>query len=180
MKKTVVDLFERPLEVKMRNSHEVLGRSYIAPSETNPYYEALSLLMLLIPFMTNSMLLRIKGFSQFSSYMEIILQYTKAIGGLAKDLAKRLAESYGLANPEFCKEWPSQFRMNKYHFEPKSVKKLGVQAHTDSSFLTILHDDENVGGLEVVDRSSRRFFLPINPLPNTLAINLGGHGYDME
>lgn len=100
------------------------------------------------------------------------MKYAKAIDGLAKDLARRLAESYGLAETNFFKGWPSQFRINKYHFQPETVGKLGVQLHTDSGFLTILQDDENVGGLEAMDHSSGTFF-PISPLPNTLAINLG-------
>lgn len=101
-----------------------------------------------------------------------MVKYAKAIDGLAKDLARRLAESYGLADTNFFKGWPSQFRINKYHFQPETVGKLGVQLHTDSGFLTILQDDENVGGLEAMDHSSGTFF-PISPLPNTLAINLG-------
>ena len=43
MKKTVMDLFERPHEVKVRNTDVLLGSGYRAPNEINPYYEALGL-----------------------------------------------------------------------------------------------------------------------------------------
>lgn len=43
MKKTVMDLFERPYEVKVRNTDVLLGSGYRAPNEINPYYEALGL-----------------------------------------------------------------------------------------------------------------------------------------
>jgi isopenicillin N synthase-like dioxygenase len=62
--------------------------------------------------------------------------------------------------------------MNKYHFKPDSVGKLGVILHTDPGFLTILQGDEDVGGLEAMDNSSGSFF-PIHTLPNTLLVNLG-------
>ena len=101
-----------------------------------------------------------------------MVKYAKSTDGLAKDLARRLAESYGLAETDFFKGWPSQLRINKYHFKPEAVGKLGFQLHTDSGFLTILQADENVGGLEAMDNASGKFF-PISPMPNTLAIILG-------
>lgn len=100
------------------------------------------------------------------------MKYAKAIDGLAKELARRLAESYGLVETDFFSGCRSLFRINKYHFKPETVGKPGVQLHTDTGFLTILQDDEKIGGLEAMDNSSGTFF-PINPLPNTLAINLG-------
>ncbi|MBA0640436.1 hypothetical protein Goklo_023372 [Gossypium klotzschianum] len=72
---------------------------------------------------------------------------------------------------DYCKEWPCQFRINKYHFTPQSVGSAGVQLHTDSGFLTILQDDENVGGLEVMDKSGE--FVAVDPLPGSLLVNLG-------
>ena len=101
------------------------------------------------------------------------MKYAEAIHGLAEDLSRRLAESYGLADTtNFFKSWPIQFSINKYHFKPETVGKVGVQAHTDFGFLTILQDDENVGGFEAMDPSSGTFF-PLSPLTNSLAINLG-------
>lgn len=48
---------------------------------------------------------------------------------------------------------------------------FGVQIHTDSGFLTILQDDENVGGLEGIAKSGA--FIAVDPLPGTLLVNLG-------
>lgn len=102
-----------------------------------------------------------------------MLKYAEAILGLAKDLSRRLAQSYGLADTtNFFKSWPIQFSINKYHFKPETVGKVGVQPHTDFGFLTILQDDENVAGFEAMDPSSGTFF-PLSPLTNSLAINLG-------
>ncbi|KAK1382934.1 Fe2OG dioxygenase domain-containing protein [Heracleum sosnowskyi] len=71
-------------------------------------------------------------------------------------------------------EWPFEFRINKYHFAEETVGSSGVQIHTDSSFLTILQDDEVVGGLEVMDMSGA--FIPVDPWPSTLVVNLGDVG----
>ncbi|KAG7654237.1 Non-hem dioxygenase N-terminal domain [Arabidopsis suecica] len=169
MKKTVIDLFQRPYEVKLRNTDVLLGSGYRAPNEINPYYEALGLYDMASPQAVNTFCDQLEA---SPDQRDIMVKYAKAINGLATDLVRRLAESYGLVETDFFKGWPSQFRINKYHFKPETVGKLGVQLHTDSGFLTILQDDENVGGLEAMDSSSGNFF-PIDPLPNTLAINLG-------
>lgn len=96
--------------------------------------------------------------------------YAQAIRELAVDIAEKLAESMGLIGNLF-QGWPCQFRINKYHFTPQTVGSSGVQIHTDSGFLTILQDDENVGGLEVIDKSGA--FIAVDPLPGTLLVNLG-------
>ncbi|CAN6552812.1 unnamed protein product [Malus baccata var. baccata] len=71
---------------------------------------------------------------------EVIEKYAQAVYEQCVDIGRKLAESYGL------------FRINKYNYTPESVGFSGVQLHTDSGFLTILQDDENVGGLEVMDK----------------------------
>ncbi|KAI3747665.1 hypothetical protein L6452_10235 [Arctium lappa] len=62
-------------------------------------------------------------------------------------------------------------RINKYHFTPESVGSFGVPTHTDSPFLTLLQDDDVVGGLEVMDKSGH--FVPVDPWPGTLIVNIG-------
>ncbi|KAH7851139.1 hypothetical protein Vadar_007749 [Vaccinium darrowii] len=65
----------------------------------------------------------------------------------------------------------SQQRINKYNFTPETVGSTGVQIHTDSSFLTILQDDENGGGLEVMNKSGE--FVAVEPMPGSLVVNFG-------
>ncbi|CAH2066688.1 unnamed protein product [Thlaspi arvense] len=169
MKKTVMDLFERPQEVKLRNTDAIPGSGYLAPSVTNPYYETLGLYDTTSPQAVDTFCDQLDA---SSDQREILVKYAAAIDKLAKDLARRLVESYGLVDTNFFERWPSTFRINKYHFETETVGKLGVQLHTDSGFLTVLQDDENVGGLEAMDTSSGSF-VHVSPVPNTLAINLG-------
>ncbi|KAJ9541020.1 hypothetical protein OSB04_027526 [Centaurea solstitialis] len=80
-------------------------------------------------------------------------------------------DSFGVKSESVAFEnWPCHFRMNKYHFTPRSVGSCGVQIHTDSGFMTILHDDDNVDGLEVMDESDH--FILVDPWPGTL-VKLG-------
>ncbi|CAN7064091.1 unnamed protein product [Brassica oleracea var. botrytis] len=111
MKKTIMDLFERPYKVKVRNTDVQQWSGYTAQSEINPYNEALGLYDTASPQAVNT--------------------FSEAVG-----------------------------------------KPSGVNLHTDWGFLTILQDDENVGGLEAIDPSSETVF-PLPPLANSLAINLG-------
>jgi len=86
-------------------------------------------------------------------------------------VGEKIAESLGVVVDDF-KDWPCQFRINKYNFTPEAVGSTGVQVHTDSGFLSILQDDENVGGFEVLNSSSASF-LPVPPFPGALLVNVG-------
>ncbi|CAL5390961.1 unnamed protein product [Camellia sinensis] len=103
---------------------------------------------------------------------DTILRYSQSIHELAMDIGNKLAQSMGLASDLFM-GWPCQFRINKYSFTPETLRSSRVQIHTDSGFLTILQDDENVSGLEVMDKKSGEF-VPVDPMPGgTLLVNLG-------
>ena len=47
---------------------------------------------------------------------------------------------------------------------------LGIEAHTDSSLLAILSQDDEVSGLEVLKDDQ---WLTVKPISNTLIVNLG-------
>lgn len=103
---------------------------------------------------------------------EVIEAYGEAILELAKNIGEKIAESMGLEGNDYFKDWSSQFWINKYSFTPESVGKIGVQTHTDASFLTILQDDENVGGLQVMDHSGNSL-VEAPPRPGTIVVILG-------
>lgn len=89
------------------------------------------------------------------------------------DVAAKLAASLGLEEA-YCsfQDWPCQFRINRYNYTADTVGKTGVQIHTDSGFLTVLQEDDCVGGLEVADPDTGEF-APVDPLPGTFLVNLG-------
>lgn len=100
------------------------------------------------------------------------MRYAEAVHELFVEILRKLVEGLGVKSESTGFEnWPCQFRINKYNFTPQSVGSPGVQIHTDSGFLTILQDDEGVGGLEVMDKSGN--FIAVDPWPGTLLVNLG-------
>ncbi|EXB81619.1 Gibberellin 3-beta-dioxygenase 4 [Morus notabilis] len=167
MKETVRCLLDRPMEIKRRNVDAIAGSGYMAPSAINPLYEALGLYDLGSPEALSSFCDQLDASPH---QREIIEKYAGAVHELAMDIGRKLAKSIGLDSDLF-KGWPCQFRINKYNFTPKSIGSSGVQIHTDSGFLTILQDDENVGGLEVMDKNGE--FLAVDPWPGSLLLNLG-------
>ncbi|KAI3794427.1 hypothetical protein L1987_37059 [Smallanthus sonchifolius] len=169
MKAVVRSLFDIPMEIKRRNLDVITGSGYMAPTTKNPFYEALGLY---------NMASR-RDIDNFCSQLdtsphqrETIIKYAEAVHELFARIGNKLAEGLGVKNENTgIENWPCQFRINKYHFTPESVGSPGVQIHTDSGFLTILQDDEGVGGLEVMNKSGE--FIPVDPWPDTLIVNLG-------
>lgn len=167
MKQVVRSLLDLPIQIKQNNVDVIAGSGYWAPSPKNPLYEALGLYDMASSQAVHTFCSQLDA---SPSQRDTVAKYAKAIHEVIMDIGGKIAESMGLKG-DYCKEWPCQFRINKYHFTPQSVGSAGVQLHTDSGFLTILQDDENVGGLEVMDKSGE--FVAVDPLPGSLLVNLG-------
>ncbi|KAM2639598.1 hypothetical protein FF1_026715 [Malus domestica] len=164
----VRSLLDLPMEIKKQNKEVIAGSGYLAPSKVNPIYESLGFHDLGSRQALDSFCSQLNA----SSYQrEVIEKYAQAVCEQIVDIGQKLTESLGLADSDYLKGWPCQFRINKYTFTSESVGSLGLRSHTDSGFLTILQDDEIVGGLEVMDKSGA--FVAVDPCPGTLLVNLG-------
>lgn len=167
MKDVVRSLLNLPHEIKSRNTDVIPGSGYMAPSEINPHYEALGLYDIASQNAVDEFCTLLNASPH---QRETITRYADAIHKIALNIMNKIAEGMGLAGVSFG-DWPCQFRINKYNFTPETVGSSGVQIHTDSGFLTILQDDENVGGLEIIDKCGA--FVTVDPLPGSLVVNLG-------
>ncbi|CAH9070366.1 unnamed protein product [Cuscuta epithymum] len=167
MKQVVKSLFDLPEEIKKRNKHVLPGSGYTAPTKRDPLYEALGLYDM-------ASLQDVEAFCNdldaSPQQRETIVKYAKAVHELMMEIGRKLVEALGLKG-ELFEGWTCQFRINKYHFTNESVGSSGVLVHTDSGFLTILQDDESVGGLEVIKRSGE--IVEVDPLPGSLLLNFG-------
>ncbi|KAG2572818.1 hypothetical protein PVAP13_7KG203600 [Panicum virgatum] len=94
------------------------------------------------------------------------------------DVAGVLASSLGLEEHSL-RDWPCQFRINRYNYTQDTVGSSGVQIHTDSSFLTVLQEDECVGGLEVSDPATGEF-VPVDPVAGSFPHQHRGHRHGVE
>ncbi|MFS8009869.1 putative gibberellin 2-beta-dioxygenase [Helianthus anomalus] len=169
MKAVVKSLFDSPVEIKSRNVDVIPGSGYMAPTTKTQLLEALG-----VYEMTSR-----RDLDEFCSQLDVsphqretIIRYTEAVHELFVGIGKKLGEGLGAKTENIgIENWSYLFKMNKYHFTPESVGLPGINTHTDSGFLTILQDDEGIGGLEVMNKSGD--FIPVDPWPNTLLVNIG-------
>lgn len=92
---------------------------------------------------------------------------------LAHKLAGILAEGLGEGDQGYIKEKCTcntcYLRLNRYPPCPIRCGAFGLTPHTDSDFLTILHQD-HVGGLQLMQGKR---WLTVKPNPHALIINIG-------
>ncbi|KAF7089788.1 hypothetical protein CFC21_092669 [Triticum aestivum] len=172
MKAAVRALFDLPDDAKRRNADVISGSGYVAPSATNPLYEAFGLYDAASPADVDAFCASLHAPPHIR---ETIRRYAEKTHGLIVDVAAKLAAGLGLEEPEadrMFQDWPCQFRINRYNYTPDTVGETGVQVHTDSGFLTVLQEDDRVGGLEVADLDTGEF-APVDPVPGTFLVNLG-------
>ncbi|PKI67315.1 hypothetical protein CRG98_012264 [Punica granatum] len=168
MKRVVRSLLDLPIETKHRNKEVSSGSGYIAPGKLGSIYESLCISDLTSP---EAVCAICSVLDASPEHRETLRAYTEAVTGLAMEIGDRVARSMGLEGRDFFKEWACQFRMNKYSFTHETVGSGGLLAHTDPGLLTVLQDDEVVGGLEIADSSNS--FIHVDSCPGTFLVNLG-------
>ncbi|KAG8367004.1 hypothetical protein BUALT_Bualt16G0027300 [Buddleja alternifolia] len=167
MKSVVASLLELPLEIKQRNVDVLAGSGYRIPGRINPIHEGLGLYDIASSQAVDAFCTQLDATPQ---QRDTITRYAQGVNELIKDMGRKLGEGLGLTDVPFG-SWPSQFRINKYPFTPESIGSDGLRTHTDNGFLTIVQDDEQFGGLEVMRKSGE--FVAVEPCPGTLLINFG-------
>ncbi|XP_020599225.1 2-oxoglutarate-dependent dioxygenase DAO-like [Phalaenopsis equestris] len=170
MKAVVRSLFDISADAKLLNADVIPGSGYMSPSPKNPFYESFGLYDAASSSDVHAFCSLLEA-SPF--HRETISSYALKLHALIVEIASKVAESLGLAGYSF-QDWPCQLRLNKYNFTNETVGFPGVQIHTDSGFLTVLQEDESVGGLEIMDRTGN--FVAVDPEPGTFLVNLGDIG----
>ena len=102
--------------------------------------------------------------------------YWHELDRVARMLCRILAEALDLA-PEFFEDkidkHISQLRI--MHYPPPQVAPLPGQlragAHSDLGMMTLLYSDNDIGGLEVMDRAGR--WVPVPVIDGAFTVNLG-------
>ncbi|KAI7730419.1 hypothetical protein M8C21_025364 [Ambrosia artemisiifolia] len=168
MKVVVASLFDLPEDIESQTTYTKHGMGYIRRGLINSFYESLGIG-------------NISSSEDFCDNLDVsthqrktIYNYINAIHDLAQHLGRKLMKGNGLEGDLFD-GWCCELRMNKYHFCHESVGLLGSESHSDPSFLTILQDDENMNGLQVVDKYSGEF-VSLDHVPGTLVVNAGDIG----
>ncbi|XP_051117699.1 2-oxoglutarate-dependent dioxygenase DAO-like [Andrographis paniculata] len=164
MKAVVRSLLDLPAAVKARNRDIIAGSGYMPPSEMNPNYEAFSF--------------HDADIEAFCSNLEAtphqratILKYTKKVTEVMREIVLKIGQGFGINDVPNLDDWNCQFRINKYNFSSEIVGDCGIPWHTDAGFLTLLHEDETIGGLEVMKRNGESH--AVEPCPGAILFNLG-------
>ncbi|OVA19011.1 Oxoglutarate/iron-dependent dioxygenase [Macleaya cordata] len=168
MKTVVRSLLDRPVEIKRCNTDVIAGSGYVAPTKGNPLYEALGCYDFGSSDAVEAFCTELDASPQ---QREIIKEYSHASHELLMEMARKLGECIGLGF-DLAKGWPCLLRLNKYNFNEETVGSTGLQIHTDTGFLTILQQDDCVGGLEVIDKTSGAI-VAVDSSPGSLLVNLG-------
>ncbi|KAK7381130.1 hypothetical protein VNO78_33656 [Psophocarpus tetragonolobus] len=165
-------LHDLPKETKMRNKCIISDSGYVSSEAISPFFEALG-----IYDMHGSP----NAVQDFCSHLnvsphhrKIMKAYLEAIHDLTSRVSQKIAETLGMRDIDF-KDWPFLFKFIKYDFTPKTIGTSGTQLHSDTGFITVLQDDENVSGLELMDESSS--FKTITPKLGSFLCIIGDVGH---
>ncbi|GER56265.1 2-oxoglutarate (2OG) and Fe(II)-dependent oxygenase superfamily protein, partial [Striga asiatica] len=102
----------------------------------------------------------------------IMEQVALTVSKLSQELVDILADELGKSSrffKETCLPDTCYLRLNRYPVCPIYPKMFGIMPHTDSDFITVLHQD-HVGGLQLV-RDGKWF--AVKPNQDALIINIG-------
>ncbi|KAL1829801.1 gibberellin 2-beta-dioxygenase 8 [Daucus carota subsp. sativus] len=113
----------------------------------------------------------VSGVSDNTGLSPTMKRFATTVSHLAQKLAEILAEKMGQESTYFkenCVPSSCYLRMNRY--PPCPVPEIpGLMPHTDSDFLTIVHQDQ-IGGLQLVKDGK---WFAAKPNPDALIINIG-------
>ncbi|KAK8956713.1 Gibberellin 2-beta-dioxygenase 4 [Platanthera zijinensis] len=172
MKAVTRSLFQLPAEAKLRSVNDnIHAASYISPSQVG-FFEAFSIY-------DASSMTDIRSFCSVldttTQQYEIISAYIEKLHGVSINIACKVAESVGYISAGFFDEWPCFLRLNFYNFTvEEDIGRIGARIHTDSGFLSVLQEDESVGGFEIMNSNGN--FVSIDPVPGTFIVNIGDVG----
>ena len=98
--------------------------------------------------------------------------FATKVAALAQSLAEILAQKLNMESNYFrenCLPYSNYLRLNRYPACPFPSKVFGLLPHSDSSFLTIVYQDQ-VGGLQLLKDGK---WIDIKPNPQALIVNIG-------
>ncbi|GMH08821.1 hypothetical protein Nepgr_010661 [Nepenthes gracilis] len=108
-----------------------------------------------------------------SSFKEVVSKYVEAVRQLGLRLEEAISESLGLEQDcvkGILGEQGQHMAINYYPPCPEPELTYGLPAHTDPNTLTILLQDSQVCGLQVLHDGK---WVAVNPHPHAFVVNIG-------
>ncbi|CAI0422539.1 unnamed protein product [Linum tenue] len=143
------EIFELPLETKMRNVSDIPYHGYIGNHPSVRLYESLGIDDVAVTEKVEAFanLMWPEGNPDFSKQTHSLVEQ---LSTLDMTVRKMIAESFGLQKyvDEHINSTGYLLRIMKYNSPNTTDTEVGVNSHTDKNSLTILHQNQ-VEGLEV-------------------------------
>ncbi|KAI3455378.1 hypothetical protein Pfo_012041 [Paulownia fortunei] len=179
LRKSVVDglqqLFDLPLQNKLRNRSNKPYHGYVGQHAMVPLYESLGIGDALSPGKIDSFtnLLWSEGNHTFSKSVH---SFSEQLSELDKIVRRMVLESLGLEKhmDEHMDSTNYLVRVQKYDGPQSHETKLGLTSHTDKNIVTILYQNE-VRGLEVLAKDGQ--WITAEPSLNSFVVMIGDSFY---
>ncbi|XP_059649924.1 2-oxoglutarate-dependent dioxygenase 11-like [Cornus florida] len=173
-KDATAEFFDLPLEEKnmyamASNDIQGYGHAYVVSEEQKlDWSDAL----ILITYPSKYRRLRFWPTTP-TGFKEITEAYANELRRVAEELIGSISLIMGMDKSTLLamhKELMQGMRLNYYPTCNKPDQVLGISPHSDTSTITILHQDENVNGLQIRHGGE---WVPVNPIENALVVNIG-------
>lgn len=169
MKEAVASFFNLPANTQLHNKNQATSRTLSKSNDqANPILQTFAVENTASIHDIEAICSQLQDISPHHRY--VIKTYASEVHSLAINIASKIANSLGLEDYSF-EGWSGLLRPNKYNFSEETVGSVAFVTHTDSGLLTVLQEDEAVGGLEMMDKSGT--FYSVNSVPDSFIVFLG-------
>jgi isopenicillin N synthase-like dioxygenase len=105
-------------------------------------------------------------------FSEVVGKYTQELNKLAHEILEMLCEGLGLNQGYFIGGLSENPQVLAHHYPPcpDPSLTLGLAKHRDPTIITILLQDQEVHGLQVLKDDE---WIPVEPIPNAFVVNIG-------
>ncbi|KAH6756629.1 2-oxoglutarate and oxygenase superfamily protein [Perilla frutescens var. hirtella] len=164
-------IFDLPLQIKLRNRSNKPYHGYVGQYAMVPLYESLGVDDALSPgkLDTFTNLMWPQGNPSFSKSVE---SYSEQLSELDKIVRRMVVESLGLEKymDDHLDSTNYLVRVQKYDKPQSNETELGLTSHTDKNIVTILYQNE-INGLEVQTRDGH--WITAQPSLNSFVVMIG-------
>ncbi|CAJ1967669.1 unnamed protein product [Sphenostylis stenocarpa] len=162
-------LFALPLQTKRRKTSDKPNHGYTGQVPSSPLFESFAIDN---PsnFQDCQKFARVMWPTGNHHLCESVNEYAKLLQELDQTVKRMVFDSYGLDKVKcesFLESTNYAFRSYRYNIPAMDESNVGVNPHTDSTFITILH--QRVDGLEVKLKGGEWFGVDASPLFCVLA-----------
>nr|GLL35183.1 probable 2-oxoglutarate-dependent dioxygenase AOP1 [Ipomoea trifida] len=162
--KGLVELFDLPTNVKVQNKSTKPLYGYVGQIPIVPLYESMGIdhANTLQGIQSFTKLMWPHGNHDFS---EAMLVYSKLAAELEEMVVRMVFESYGVEKyyESHVKSACYLARVMKYREAQENEPKLGFVSHTDKSFMSTIHQNCNINGLEIKTKNGDWFGVQLSP-----------------